>query len=213
VTGPVAERRRATHDFKRGRILAAARSLLERSPPADLSVRAIAEAAGYTPGALYAYYPSRQDIYAALAAEFLAEVGRAVRQAVATGGPPDAAVRAGARALYGQLGSRRAELGLLLRLVEGAGAPLSPAADRHLNGRLIAALRPIADRLTEGGLAAVEAGRTTMILFAEIAGLLLLDRSRRLAVLGFAADDLLERQLDLLLEPGRNRRNQQGDRA
>src|SRR5687768_17769497 len=77
----------------RAAILDEARRLLTEEGPAALSMRAIARALGYSPAALYEYFPSKEDIFAALyfeGAGGLAGEMLAVRDAV----PADSSVPA-----------------------------------------------------------------------------------------------------------------------
>jgi len=50
----------------RGNILDEARRLLTEEGAGGLSMRAIARALGYSPAALYEYFPAKEDIFAAL---------------------------------------------------------------------------------------------------------------------------------------------------
>ena len=63
-----ADRRRAVSDYRREIILAAARRVFADQGLEGASLRAIAKAAGYTHGALYFYYASKEAIYADLLA-------------------------------------------------------------------------------------------------------------------------------------------------
>ena len=110
------------------------------------TVRAIAKEAGYTPGALYAYYSNKDDILADLLCRSLGQAARAVRHHVEAGDqhtlhPTELATAFGA--YYRQ---ETGEFDLLLTVLQSQRARnLSPDIARTLNGRLIAALSPIAD--------------------------------------------------------------------
>jgi AcrR family transcriptional regulator len=69
--GPIvdhfAERRERRHRETRDEILLAAREVLLERGAADLSLREIARRAGFTPGALYKYFDSKDDLVKALA--------------------------------------------------------------------------------------------------------------------------------------------------
>ncbi len=62
-----AERRERRHRETRDDILIAAREVLLERGAADLSLREIARRAGFTPGALYKYFDSKDDVVKALA--------------------------------------------------------------------------------------------------------------------------------------------------
>jgi len=76
----------------RAAILDEARRLLTEDGPSALSMRAIARALGYSPAALYEYFPGKEDIFAALyfeGTDGLAGQMGAVRESV----PADSSVR------------------------------------------------------------------------------------------------------------------------
>jgi AcrR family transcriptional regulator len=67
LTERVVERRERRHRETRDEILLAAREVLLERGAADLSLREIARRAGYSPGALYKYFDSKDDVVKALA--------------------------------------------------------------------------------------------------------------------------------------------------
>lgn len=71
----------------RSAILAAARALL-RNGHEDVSLRAVAAKAGFSPASLYEYFDGRDAILAALAGEASARLSRALEGAVAKAGDP-----------------------------------------------------------------------------------------------------------------------------
>jgi AcrR family transcriptional regulator len=64
----VKERRARHHAAIEQRILAAAEALLLQSGPHGVSLRAVAECIEYSPAAIYGYFPTKDDLLAALAA-------------------------------------------------------------------------------------------------------------------------------------------------
>jgi AcrR family transcriptional regulator len=60
-------RRERRHSDTRDEILAAAREVLVERGAADLSLREVARRAGFTPGALYKYFDSKDDVIRVLA--------------------------------------------------------------------------------------------------------------------------------------------------
>ena len=170
------------HDHKREAILAAARAVFAEGGLAGTTIRAIAARAGYTPGAIYFYYPGREAILADLMARSLGEAARAVKAAGDVAGA--------ARALYRHYATRPAEARLLFQLLPEA-AP-TPVAGRQIMGRLIALLTPFRDL----GLADADA----VSLLAQTRGLLLLDA--RLNTLGQSGAALLDRHVEHLLQNG-----------
>ncbi len=121
----------------------------------------------------------------ALAADDLSALSRAMREA----GPGE-----------GRLGRAAAAALDLLRHNEtfaaAQGALPSPAgsseAERLFNGRMIAALKVLAE--AKGGRADSRDGQCDVVLIAaSLAGLALLSRSGRLAALGFTPEEILAR--------------------
>lgn len=105
----------------RAAILAEARRLLTEEGAPALSVRAIARALGYSPAALYEYFPSKEDIFAALyfeGAEGLAGQMVTAREAM----PADRSVRVTLRAMGQAYRAYAQEHPELFRLVFGDSA-------------------------------------------------------------------------------------------
>lgn len=75
------ERQQAVGAARRGLILDAARAVFAESGLDGGSLREIARRAGYTPGALYSYFDSKEAIYAELLGESLDRLQAAVRTA------------------------------------------------------------------------------------------------------------------------------------
>src|SRR6218665_2971416 len=75
------QRQQAMVDTRRAMVLDAARAVFAESGLERMSIREIARRAGYTPGALYAFYDGKQALLAALLEEILDRVGQAVAQA------------------------------------------------------------------------------------------------------------------------------------
>src|SRR5215467_8985704 len=75
------ERRDREHAAARAAILSAARALAAREGAHGLTLRGVAAEAGYAPAALYGYFRSRDDLILTLAAEDLAQLSHAMRDA------------------------------------------------------------------------------------------------------------------------------------
>lgn len=76
------KRQMAVSDARRALILAAAMRLFQREGCEKISMREIAKEAGYTPGALYAYFSSKQELLVALLSGVLSRLADAVTGAV-----------------------------------------------------------------------------------------------------------------------------------
>ena len=181
-------RRAQAHAATRAGILDAARRVAARGGARELSLRSVAAEAGFAPAALYGYFAGKDELLLALAAEDLAVLSRAMR---------DATSRAEAG---GKLSSAASTAIRLLRDMESlaaASAALpatagSSEAERLFNGRLIAVLKVLSD--AAGNPADNREGQCDAVLAgAAVAGLALLARSGRLQALGFSPDEILQR--------------------
>ncbi|MGZ5934064.1 MAG: TetR family transcriptional regulator [Rhizomicrobium sp.] len=181
-------RRAQTHAATRTGILDAARRVAARGNARDLSLRSVAAEAGFAPAALYGYFTNKDELLLALAADDLAVLSRAMREAVAHPGG------------RGKLGAAAFAAISLLRETESLAAASgalsasagSSDAERLFNGRLIAALKILSD--AAGNPADSRDGQCDVVLVAAaVAGLALLTRSGRLEALGFSPDEILKR--------------------
>src|ERR1700748_116867 len=75
------ERRARDHNATRASILDAARRVADREGARNLSLRATAGEAGYTPAALYGYFRNKDELLLALAADDLPRLARSMRDA------------------------------------------------------------------------------------------------------------------------------------
>jgi len=195
-------RRKAVHDFKRAAIVDAARRVFAEHGLDGASVRLIARAAGYTPGAIYFYFSAKEHIYGDILSESLAALGRAVKDAAAAAPDAETRLRAAARAFYAYYRDHADELELGFYLFHGIRKRgLTPELDRQLNGRLIAALRVLAAAVREfGRLDEASANLETVATASHLVGILLMQGSGRLKTLGFGGETLVDHTLDRLVE-------------
>jgi AcrR family transcriptional regulator len=200
---PASRRRADVHAFKRGRILDAARAVLEREGIERVSVRAIAREAGYTPGALYAYYRSHDDILADLLCRSLGAAGRQMRALDEASSAADATTLLARLRQYFR--DHAGDFDLCLSVLQSdRGRHLSPAIRRNLTGRLIALLGPVADALTaQSPLGPEASGRRTAVAAAFVFGLLTLENSDQVAAWNLDGDGLFSEGAAALLDPDR----------
>ena len=186
-------RQQSVRTFKKSVILDAAHRVLERDGIDGATVRAIAKEAGYTPGALYAYYPNKDDILADLLCRSLGQAARTVRHHVEAKGPHNPHPIELATAFGAYYRQETGEFDLLLTVLQSQRVRnLSPDIARTLNGRLIAALSPIADALeTTGRWERQPASEATMQAAALALGILVLENSGRLSALGMDGPSLI----------------------
>lgn len=191
-------RQRAVADVKRAHVLAAARTAFVELGLDGASMREIARRAGYTPGAIYSYFASKEEIYGALLGESLerlnAGVARALPPAEAEavpGGPAGAGARApadagallvaAATAFFDFFRENPRDLDLGFYLFQGMRPRgLTPALNERLNARLRDALAPTAHALLALGFDAAAAQAETTALFAHSVGLLVLSHTGRI---------------------------------
>src|SRR5690606_20727017 len=130
-------------DTRRAHVLDAARRVFADKGVEGASIREIAREAGYTAGALYSYFDSKEAICAALLAESLDRLQAEVQAARAPKGEPAQTLLAKAQAWFRFYAQHPRDLDLGFHLVRGlAPQGLTQAMDRALNERWLAALRP-----------------------------------------------------------------------
>ena len=193
-------------DARRALVLDAARAVFEKLGIEGASIREIARAAGYTPGAIYFYFDSKESIYGALLAGSLERLNAIVAQAGQ--GAPDAAalLEAKASAWFDFYADNPRELDLGFYLVQGMQPRgLNATLNEQLNDRLHDALQPCEDALQSLGLTAEAALRETTALFAHGVGLLLLKHTGRIRMFGQDTTLLFDAYVIGLLERVRQR--------
>lgn len=179
------ERRARQRQATRGAILDAARQVAAREGARNLSLRGVAAQAGFAPAALYGYFTGKDELLLALAADDLAQLSRAMREAGAGEGKLAAAAGAALELLRSNETLAAAQGALPQR---GGGSD----AERLFNGRMIAALKVLAD--ATGQKADSRDNQCDVVLVAAaLGGLALLARSGRLAALGFTPEEILNR--------------------
>ena len=194
MTEPRATRQHAVKALKRELILDAARQVFEIEGLEGASIRAIAKQAGYTAGAIYFHFPSKEAIYGAVLDESLDRLNTAVSEAVsAAPDTPAGRLAAAALAFFDFYARNPRDLDLGFYLFRGGLQPrgLSNDLDAALNEKLAASLAPIGAAAAETGLAD-EACRTIMAdTFGHAVGLLTLHHTGRIRMFGCSADALM----------------------
>lgn len=188
-----AQRRAAVSEFKAAAILGAARRVFEAEGLDGANMRAVAKEAGYTAGAIYAYFPSKEALYAALLDESLDRLTAAIEAAPEPGSAAIVRLRAATLAFYDFYDENPRDLDLGLYLFRGGIKPrgLTAELDAALNAKLAASLSPLSDAAAELGANPTAARSITANTFAHATGLLLLAHTGRLALFGIAARELL----------------------
>ena len=196
------QRKKAVTDTRRELVLAAAREAFFELGLEGASLREIAKRAGYTPGALYSYFNSKEDVYAALLGESLERLNRCVAQAVAdVPGGAVAELRASATAFFEFYRDNPRDLDLGFYLFQGMQPRgLTPALNKQLNARLRDALAPTQSALLAMGWTAEDALTDTTALFAHSVGLLVVSHTGRMRMFRRTADELFARHLTSLTQ-------------
>jgi len=215
-TGIVAEtsrdaRQRAIADLRKRHVLVAARSAFFELGLEGASMREIAKRAGYTAGALYSYFSSKEEIYAALLGESLENLNARVESATVQGegsaprllptAKAAATLRAKAGAFFDFYRDNPRDLDLGFYLLPGMRPRgLTPELNRHLNGRLRDALAPTQRALVAMGADATTAEQEVAALFAHIVGLLLLSHTGRIRMFRDESRAMFDRYVNSLIE-------------
>ncbi|MBU3604033.1 TetR/AcrR family transcriptional regulator [Polynucleobacter sp. AP-Kaivos-20-H2] len=198
-------RRQALVDIKRGQILSAARSVFIEFGLEAVSMREIARRAGYTPGAIYSYFTSKEEIYGALLAESLERLNDCINdselaaptKAVDTPKNNFFALQKSALAFYQFYRDNPRDLDLGFYLFQGLKPRgLTNEWDVELNARLRDALRPQELALSKLGCSKKEVDTEVTAIFAHIVGVLLLNHTGRIRMFGKGADELIMHYLD-----------------
>jgi AcrR family transcriptional regulator len=215
---PRARRHQALAVARREHILGAAREAFFELGLEGASLREIAKRAGYTAGAIYSYFPSKEEVYATLLAESLERLNGRVAQAelpeaAATSGPTSAAdeLRLRALAFFDFYRENPRDLDLGFYLFQGMQPRgLTPQWNERLNGRLRDAMRPQERALLQLGFGGEQATTEVTALFAHTVGLLLLSHTGRIRMFSRASDELFVRYVEGLI--GRAPAQQRGRR-
>lgn len=195
-------RQRAQMHARRELILDAARAAFVDLGLEGASLREIARRAGYTPVALYSYFASKEEVYAALLGESLERVVAKV-QAAESGSAAQGAgatVHATATAFFDFYREHPRDLDLGFYLFPGMQPRgLTPDLDRALNARLRDALRPTEAALQALGMSPAASLVEITSLFAHMVGLLMLGHTGRIRMFRQAPPALLSIYLDRLV--------------
>jgi len=170
---------------RRQLIVDAAKQSFEKYGLEATSIRAIAQAAGCTTGAIYPHFRSKEEIYAVVLSGSLSALQIEMSLAM-KGNAPAKALRRGTSAIYRYYDARPAELALALTLFNGdrskkLGHGLDDGLKRQLDGllALLAEQVRMASRRPFLPMVRIEA----TALFAYLTGLLVLKHSGRIDVL------------------------------
>lgn len=195
------QRQLVVSDTRRALVLDAARSVFAEKGVEGASIREIAKRAGYTPGAIYSYYDSKEAVYAALLAESLERLNHDVQRARTLKTQPERTLANKAQAWFGFYARNPRDLDLGFYLVQGlAPRGLTSEFNQQLNGRLHDALRPCEEAMQAMGLSPEAALSENTALFAHGVGLLLLQHTGRIRMFGQSAEALFQTYVSQLVQ-------------
>jgi len=198
----IKERQERDRETVQRAILDAARELFVREGYENVSIRKIAERIEYSPPAIYGYFPSKDDIFFALAEEgfrLLCDRGATARALAADGPPSLDRVRAVFRRLYEF--SRDQPQYFALMFVDRSVPRISReyerfAFAREMKGNII---REIAACVDAGLLPrSTEPAAAMRVLMIGVVGVAVLSLSERLAP-GESADQLASDVIDVTI--------------
>jgi AcrR family transcriptional regulator len=197
------QRQQALSDARRELVLDAARAVFEEHGIDGASIREIAKRAGYTPGAIYTYFESKEAIYAVLLEESLDRLQTSVEKAKL---PKSSAEKASEADLAGRNLSLKAnawfdfymqnprDLDLGFYIAHGLRPRgLSPELNTELNRKLHAALAPCEEAMLKLGLSPEQAVQENTALFAHGVGLLLLHHTGRIRMFNQSGATLFDK--------------------
>ena len=171
-------------DDRRAHVLEAALRVFEEKGLEGANMRSIAREAGYTPGAIYFYYASQEEIYADLLSHSLRRLHAATCEAgaeFAHGADPRALVVARALAFYDYYATRPYELSLGFYLFRGIGPHgLTRELNERLNTELWRALAGLYDPMVALGRTREQALAELTSAFGHCVGMLLLVHTGRI---------------------------------
>lgn len=186
-------RHSAVNDHRRNIVLNAAKEVFQELGLDGAGIREIARRAGYTPGAIYFYYRSKEEIYGDILADSLERLHAAVAGSGKRARSPAARLLAQALAFFGFYAGNPRDLDLGFYLFRGMKPHgLTPELNARLNARLLDSLKPMEQSLLDLGAAPAAAVRETAALFGHCVGLLLLQHTGRIRLFKTAAIDLFE---------------------
>jgi AcrR family transcriptional regulator len=204
---PKTERKSVLNQVKKDLILNAARGAFLELGLDGASLREIAKRSGYTPGAIYSYFSSREEIYASLLGESLSRLKESVVHAdfsknvflTKKNKSPEKVLTlyARAQAFFMFYYDHPQDLDLGFYLFNGTQPKgLTPELNQILNQQLQDSIAPIENSLKEIGFTKVQASKETTGIFAQAVGLLILHNTGRIRLFKQDPKELFQNHLN-----------------
>jgi AcrR family transcriptional regulator len=195
------ERQKAIRAFNKDRIMEAALRIFAESGLNGASIRAIAKACGYTPGAIYPYFESKEHLYAEILTGSLGRIDAILLEVKASTSDPQDKLETVVLAVYDYYTSHIEEFRLSYYLFDNNDKKgLNKALNTDLNNRvdqLLGHFRSAiqsAVKIDEG-----EARSEALAVYGHLSGILLLQSIGRFKVLNVDGRDLISRYVLALL--------------
>ena len=206
-----ARRKAAVADVKRDLIRSAAKKLFASAGLEATSVREIAKLAGYTTGAIYFYYGSKEDLYADILRESLDGLLKRVSASAPRNADPVDALDGAFRALVAFYDDQPRDLDLSLYLFSGTRPRgLKPELNRELNSKFLAVLGIFRLHLARAGVDEARLNVEVAGLFDEMIGSLVASHTGRLRVIGTDLQSVVAHHTANLIERLRRRMPAEG---
>jgi len=189
------ERQKAVRAFNKERIMAAALRIFAESGLNGASMRAIAKACGYTPGAIYPYFESKEHLYAEVLTGSLQRIDAILLQVKASGDDPQDKLEAVVLAVYDYYTSHIEEFRLSYYLFENNKQKgLNRALNTDLNNRVERLLGHFRSAIENAvAIDEGEARLEALAVYGHLTGILLLQSTGRFKVLNADGRDLISR--------------------
>ncbi len=197
-------RRKEVQAYKRQKILDAASGLFREKGLDGTTMRAIATAAGYSTGAPYAYFQSKEEIYSDLLNTSLANLTRAVKSATSISQLADQQIKNAFKTYFSYYHNHSEELQLGLYLFSSGEIKkrgFSSETNKQLNGKLHALMGFMANCLHQNSsISAAFAQRETLDAVTYFTGCLMLGSTGRLDTIGADPQEMIDRYIDQMLK-------------
>lgn len=196
-------RQKDLKEFKRQKFLFAARTCISKNGLAGTSMRAIAQGSGYSLGAVYAYFSSKEDIFAALLTSSFIELLRFIRSELQQKTTSSQKTRHAFIAFLQYFLASEEEQELLFSFYarrNGSKHGVSEATLHQLNNRFLSVLGFLANTVHQNGkLAADDAQSETLQAVTFLLGILQLSSSGQLLLIGQSPEEMVDQYLDQML--------------